>query len=437
MTRVEHQPSTRRAFVGLGGAAFIKPSLPAKSASRIVGANDRINVGVIGAGMMGTAHLRALMRNGLADNFQLLGTSEIYKKYSERAKLLTGLDTRQMHHDYRDLLDRKDIDCVFIASPDHWHAQMALDAMVAGKDVYLEPPLGLNLPQADEIYRAVRQFSRVLQLGSQWVSHPRFGRARDIVQSGGIGELLWAQGSLSRNSRYGDSNSFIDMAATAKDVDWPRWLGNAPQQPFSGERYFRWRKYWEYSSGLATDLVSQTLTPLLFVVGQMYPLRVMSSGGIFAFKDRESPDTYSSVIEYPKFIVNLAASVANASAGRAMPEAIHGRGGSILIEPDRLTWIREPQQRVETFEFKVNTAELFRSHARDFFAAMRARRFPAASIELAHQAMVPLDLGISSYRTGEVRNFDPATRTLVWRGTGRPSYEGTGQNYPGERPVEP
>ena len=434
---MEHLPSTRRAFVGLGGAGFIRPSLPTRSATRAIGANDRINVGVIGAGMMGTAHLRALMANAKADNFELRGASEIYKKHSDRAKALTGLETRQMHHDYRDLIDRKDIDCVFIATPDHWHGQMALDAMAAGKDVYLEPPLALNLPQSDELYRAARQFGRVVQLGCQGISHPRYSKARDIVQGGGIGELLWAQGCLSRTSRNGDGNQYIDMAATAQAVDWPRWLGDAPRRPFSGERFFRWRKYWEYSNGLISELVAHSLAPLLFVVGQMYPVRVMSSGGIFTFQDRESPDIYSSLIEYPKFVINLAASMANGAAGRSMPQAIHGRSGSIIIEAEQLTWIREPQQSKETFQFKMNAAEILRAHAKDFFASMRERRFPAASIELAHQAMVPLDLGVSAYRTGDVRNFDPLKRTLIWRGAGRTSYEGTGTNFAGERPVEP
>jgi predicted dehydrogenase len=179
-------------------------SLTAASYSRVLGANDRINAGVIGTGNLGMRHLRIYMKPLLAEGkVTIAGVSDIYTGAKRRAQEQTRLESRYVHHDYRDLLARKDIDAVYIVTPEHWHHRMALDALDAGKDVYLEKPMTYTIPQAKEVATAVRKTGRVLQVGSQWGSDPLYHHARSVIERGWIGKVLWAQSTYSMNSVHG------------------------------------------------------------------------------------------------------------------------------------------------------------------------------------------------------------------------------------------
>jgi predicted dehydrogenase len=438
---VKQPGTTRRSFLtatALVGAAanakIVKPSLPARSAARIIGSNDRINVGIIGVGGMGTGHLRAFVQQSEQDkDIQVVAVSDIYKRRKDRAQDIAHLNEKDVHHDYRELLARNDVDAVLIATPDHWHAQMAVDAMAAGKDVYLQKPMTLTIDEARDVAESAGKYSRVLQIGSQYLSDPRYHKAKELIAAGEIGELLWAQITYSRNSITGEWNYRIEPEGTPETIDWPRWLGPARKRPFSAERYFRWRKYWDYSGGIATDLFYHMLGPILFAMGPQFPVRVTGSGGIYVQKDREVPDTYATVIEYPQFFINISASMANAAANKFFPQAIYGHKGtitfernSVIVYPENLTREKEPPSPKS---YPVPPFNMNRAHTDNFFSSVRSRQQPVLGPQLGYQIMTAIKLGVDSYREGRVKFFDPVTQRVTGKVPPRPAYEGDGKNH--------
>lgn len=385
---------------------------------------------------MGGGHLRALTAQSKdpKGGIRVIGVCDIYTRRKERARQVAGLDQKAVYHDYHELLQRKELDAVFIATPDHWHAPIALDAMAAGKDVYLQKPMTLTIDEARQIAESVKRLGRVLQVGSQHLSDPRHHLARKIIEQGEIGDLLWAQGTYSRNSQFGEWNYHIDDEGTAQNIDWPRWLGKAPKRPFSAERYFRWRKYWDYSGGIATDLFYHKLGPLLYAMGPQFPTRVTGSGGIYVQKDREVPDTYATIIEYPKFYVNMSSSMANAAPGKYFPETIYGhkatiafQGNGIQVLPESVTrGARQPKLEPRTYE--TPKVDIGRAHTDNFFACMRSRSQPVLNAELGYQIMTAIKLGVDSYREGKVKFFDPKTQRVVNKPEARAGFEGNGKN---------
>lgn len=444
--------ATRRMFLyGAGSGALMaakpaakapKPSVPARSAARVIGANDRINVGHIGVGGMGTSHLRAFVQQSEQNkDIQVAAVCDVYTMRKERAQKLAKLESKDVYHDYRELLARRDIDAVVIATPDHWHGQMALDAVTAGKDVYLQKPMTYTIEEARAVTEAAEKHGRIIQVGSQGVSDPKNVLARKVVESGEIGELLWATATASRNSLIGEWNYYrIEKEATPETVDWNRWLGTAPKRPFSPERYFRWRKYWDYSGGIATDLFYHSLGPVLFAMGPQFPVAVTGSGGIYVQKDRDVPDTYCSIIEYPQFFINLSGSMCNAAGGKYFPRVIYGHKGTITYEgnnvvvyPEILEGPRGRPARAADRAPKVYEAppvsNAHRLHTDNFFECMRTRKQPNLNAMLGYQIMVAIKLGVDSYREGKVKFFDPKTQRVTDKPLVRPSYEGEGKNY--------
>lgn len=420
--------TTRRTF--LAAAAVLRPAMAAKPASRIIGANDRINLGFIAVGGRNFGHLRwAQATSEEKQTVQVVAVSDVFKKRAERARTTAKLTDSAVFPEYRDLLARNDIDGVFIGSPDHWHAQMAIDAMAAGKDVYLEKPMTLTIPEAKAVRDAAHKHGRVIQVGSQHLSDLRYHKAKELIDAGEIGELLWAQGTYSRNSTRGEWNYTIDPEGTPETIDWKRWLGSASKRPFSPERYFRWRKYWDYSGGIATDLFYHKLCPLAYVMTAGLPTRVTGSGGIYVQKDREVPDTYATVIEYPNFYINLSSSMANAAAGKYFPEVIYGHKGTIAFEQNRVAVY--PEERVAKGEpkfFAVDRGDTGAVHRQNFLDCMRTRKQPTFHGDLGYEVMVAIKLGVDAYRDGKTRFWDPKADREIAAAPKRPAYEGNGQN---------
>ncbi len=457
MTDTSH--STRRAFLsrstaavtGLASAATAAGKLPgaaarsARSNTRVLGANDRINLGVIGIGSIGTAHLRTLMPQAEETNdLQVVAASDLYTKRKELARSIAQLTEQQIHHDYREMLARPDVDAVLIATPDHWHGQMALDAIAAGKDVYLQKPMTYTIEEARKIAEAAKASGRIVQVGVQGTSDPRFRIAKEIILAGEIGEPVAAQGNASRNSINGEWNWRVEPEGTPETIDWKRWLGTAPKRRFSAERFFRWRKYWDYSGGIATDLFYHSLSPLMQTLGPQFPTRVTAAGGIYVQKDREVPDTYMTLIEYPSFTIDLAGCMANSSMGRLHSEVIYGykgtitfRRGQVVLTPESV--FLNPQERsagtppVKTFDvpprkqYAVDIGNC-RAHTENFFECMRSRKQPNLDAETGYMVMVAIRLGVDAYRQGAAKLFDPGTQKVIGKPPARPQWEGGGTN---------
>ena len=451
--------STRRDFIRnsslaatLGSAAVasaesqaVKPGVTARSASRVIGANDRINVSLIGVGSIGTAHLRTLMPQVEEDkDIQMVAVSEIYTQRKERARTITKLGEKDIHHNYGDMLARNDVDVVMIATPDHWHGRMALDALAAGKDVYLQKPMTYTVEEARQIAAAAKKFNRIVQVGVQGTSDPRYKIAKEAIDAGEVGELLMAQANSARNSLLGEWNWSVEPEGTPQTIDWKRFLGPAPQRAFSPDRYFRWRKYWDYSGGIATDLFYHSLSPLVKVMGPQFPTRVSASGGIYVHKDREVPDTYATLIEYPSFCIDLSGSMANSAIGRHHSTVIYGHKGTITFDRGQVVVTPEIFPELRRRNQKPPQAKLIpvpapkkwavdigscRIHTENFFACVRSRQAPNLDAETGYMVMTAIRLGVDAYREGKPKLFDAKLQKVVDKLPARQMYEGDGKNH--------
>jgi len=428
--------TTRRDFirqVGVGAAAATGAiaagapvgaatrQAPSMAKGRVIGANDRINVGFVGCGGRMNAHIRRVMeRNKERGDVQAVAVNDIWDKRKQRAREATGVDERSVYHDYRDVCVRPDVDVVVIASPDHWHYAQAMEALRNGKDVYLEKPMTYTVDEAKEIADAVKASGRVLQVGSQYASMDHFWKARKAIKDGLLGEVVWASGGFGRNkNQRGEWNYAIDPEANEKTLDWKAFLGSAPKRPFDPERYFRWRKYWDYSGGIATDLFYHSVSPLLVAIGGEFPLRVTSSGGIYMQKDREVPDTFFMNVDYPAWTMQLACSVAS---GVGAPLVIHGSQATLFVGQNSENLINTQMDLVPDQEYrdefvkktgvevmKIDAQPVPRGahpHMDNFLECVRSRQEPNLPASLGYQAMAAIGMGVQAYRQHEVLYFD-------------------------------
>jgi predicted dehydrogenase len=226
--------------------------------------------------------------------------ADCYDGRLTHAKELWGSDVFTTR-DYREILARKDVDAVIIATPDHWHKQAAVDAMHAGKDVYLEKPMIHLYSDGPEIIEAARATNRIIQVGSQRVSNVLYAKARDLLASGAIGKLNMVAARWDRNSSIGAWNYSVPLDASTETCDWPRFLGTAPKIPFSGERFFQWRKWKDYGSGVAGDLFVHLFSGTHFITGSHGPTRALATGAIRFWKDgRDANDVLLGLLDYPE-----------------------------------------------------------------------------------------------------------------------------------------
>jgi len=427
----ERDATTRREFIRQVGAAAAagamastgeRPAAQTMAAKgRVIGANDRINVGFIGCGGRMNTHIRRVMeRNKERGDVQAVAVNDIWDKRTQRAREATGVDERSVYHDYREICARPDVDVVVIASPDHWHHPQAMEALRQGKDVYLEKPMTYTVDEAREIADAVKATGRVLQVGSQYTSMDHFWKAKKAIADGLIGEVMWASGGFGRNrNQRGEWNYAIDPEATEKTLDWKQFIGSAPKRAFDPERYFRWRKYWDYSGGIATDLFYHTVSPLLLTIGGEFPLRVTSSGGIYKQKDREVPDTFFMNVDYPSWTMQLACSV---GSGVGAPLVVHGSQATIFlaqnsesltntqieIVPDQ-EYRQEFTKKTGKDALKIDVQPAPRGghpHMDNFLECVRSRQEPNLPARLGYQAMAAIGMGVQAYRQSEVLFFD-------------------------------
>ena len=303
--------SSRRDFLKTTTLAASALTLSRSARGAVLGANDRIHFGVIGCGGMGTGHLNSLVKRGEADNIKVLAVSDVYQRRLTRAK---GICQGEGFMDYRKLLERKDIDAVLIATPDHWHSKISMDAMEAGKHVYVEKPMTHTVEQAIELRKAVKRTGKILQVGPNGTANDSYWQAHEAIQAGRIGKVTWAHASYNRNARICLFNEHQKIDPTAGPdkagedfIDWNMWLGHewglAPKIPWNPEHFFRFRKYWPYNGGVATDLLYHKLAPMLIAIAGAngeYPLRINANGGLYIEKDgRDIPDTFLMTADYP------------------------------------------------------------------------------------------------------------------------------------------
>jgi predicted dehydrogenase len=422
------------AALGPVRAAFAKAS--SKSSGRVLGSNDRINIGVIGVGGRGSGDAASFAKIGADNNScQVIAVADCYQKRinqnKERLKIQDG------YLDYREIINRKDIDAVVIATPDHWHARIALEAMDHGKDVYLEKPMCHTIDEARQLVATVKETGRVLQVGSQTTSADQWWKAKKAIADGMIGKMIMSQGSYHRNSVEGEWNYHIDEAAgpDAKGedfIDWKMWLGQAPKRSYDADRFFRFRKFWDYSGGIATDLFYHVVAPLNICWDKpQFPSKVSAGGGIYIFKDtREVPDTFHLIADYAEgHSLVLSSSMANS---QHIPGLIRGHDGTVIMVENGMfesradNIILRPETRrvrengqvskklinadykfgMDEQKIPVEQTDMMTAHINNFLSCMRSRQKPHLDVETGACAQVAISMAVDSYRQGKVLYFD-------------------------------
>ncbi|HWQ56027.1 MAG TPA: Gfo/Idh/MocA family oxidoreductase [Bryobacteraceae bacterium] len=398
----------RRMF--LGGAAGL---LAARSHARAQGANERLRIGVIGCGGMATGHMRTLVRNKEAQNIEIVAVCDVYDKRLQKAVEITG---GKPYKDYRSLLAVKDIDYVLIASPEHWHFQMALDAIDAGKHVYVEKPMTHTSEESKKLIAKLKGTKLKLQVGVQGTSDDSYITARDYVKKGVLGDVVIAQIDYSRN--YKDDFWLYPVDADARpgeNLDWKAWLGSAPKRAWDPERYFRWRRYWDYSGGIATDLFVHRVTRIIKALDLGFPERAVGSGGKFHFKQSiaEIPDTFNIMLEYPGGPnVLLVSSMANDT-----PVDHVLRGHKATLKFTRTGFTITPQQEyakdMQEITFQKKGREDVGLHHANLQSAIRRNEPLNCDAELGYRAVVACEMGVASFRRRKYASWDKAKEKIV------------------------
>lgn len=392
--------------------------------ARLRGANDRLHIGHIGPhwGGQGGAHARNLVKNKEKWNVEYVAIADIYSLHRAETAQKLGLTESQSFVDYRVMLEKaKDIDVMFITTPEHWHGEQAIASLEHGKDLYIEKPLCKGVEEALKVREVALRTKRVVQVGSQGTSDPTYHRIAEIVNSGKYGPVVWAQGSYCRNSKDGEWNYYnLDAEATPENTNWAMF--EAPcknKHAFDKQRFFRWRKFWDYSAGIQGDLLPHVLHPFMLAVGKPeWPRRVVSLGDLLIQKDREIPDTVHMIIEYPSgYTVVLSGSTVNnvgytptIRTNKATIEFAMFGGGGIHVKPehDYADEVDEINEHVE------GAGEDIEMHEDNFFQCVRDHtKTPNCNIDLATKVQVALGMGEIAFREQREVKFDVEKLKLV------------------------
>jgi predicted dehydrogenase len=320
--------TTRRDFLQRGAAgAIVYKLVGARPQLKAASKNDQIGLGFIGVGIRGTFLLQGFQA---ISGVRPIIAADVYDGHHTNAKEITKgaiVTTRE----YRDVLSRKDVDAVVIATPDHWHHRMTLEALNAGKHVYVEKPMTWNIEQGQEVVAAVQKSGKLLMVGSGAKTAALTTKAREIVKSGVLGKVNMVRMLNHRNNAEGAWVYAIPPDASPQTVDWERFLGSAPKRAYDPKIFFRWRCWWEYSGGVATDLFVHELSQLHEIMDVAAPSSVVSQGGIYRWDDgRTVPDVMNSVYQYdPGFLADIYVNLGNSHAMHGT--VIMGSQGTLVL----------------------------------------------------------------------------------------------------------
>ncbi len=421
--------------------------LEADPMPRPAGPSDRVNVGFIGIGIRGGYLMEQTKKTGQAN---LVAACDCYQGYLDRAKERTGGKIDTVFAQYKKLLERKDLDAVIIATPDHWHVPLVLEALDAGKDVYIEKPLTKVIEEGPKVMEAAKRSKQIVQVGSQWISGTQNQKARELVAAGKLGQITKIAVAYNRNNSSGAWNYPIPPdLKNGVNFNWDAWLGPAPQRPFDAERVFRFRKYWDYSGGIATDLFVHLINSIHFIMDVKMPASVVATGGILRWKDgREVPDTLDALMEYPEgFFVAMGCTMNNAS-GQTQGFQFLGTEGTLnLALGGDMSFLAEdhkegypvdqlPLQLQDEFmsvgtrrqekDITLRPARTFEAgttyhnegpdpavlHLSNFLDCVRSRKQPIEGPEMGHRSAATGHMVNLAYRSGKKVHWDSTTGTV-------------------------
>jgi predicted dehydrogenase len=434
----------RREFLknGLTAAAATGPFL-----SRALGASDEVRIGQIGLGTRGAYELEICQRTKGA---KVLAVADVYRPLVDKYVAAAG-NAFTGYQDFRRILDRKDIDAVFVSTPDHWHAPITIMACQAGKDVFCEKPLSHTLHEGQMMVKAARKYNRVVQTGSQQRSAIHFQKVVDLIHQGHIGKI-------SAIECWNEENDAPEGAGNPPDtdppqgLDWDMYLGSAPKVPYNRSRYiWHYRWFWDYSGGMMTDWGAHHMDIIQWAMQVDGPLSATAAGGRFCLKDNcQTPDTLMTLFEYPGFVVRYSVRMGNSRRLENRPNgvAFYGADGTLIV--DRGSWEIVPENaprfpndydRVEAWLKGGNVAwpvgfdrtakvtpkprcqamgetglhidpACQEAHIQNFLDCVRSRERPVADVETGYRSISACHAGVIAYRLGRKVKWDVQAQTF-------------------------
>ena len=411
-----------------------------------VAANDHIQIALIGAGGQGQFDTKTALQ---VPGVKLVAVADCYDGRLAHSKELWG-DDLFTTRDYGQVLERKDIDAIIIGTPDHWHKQVAVDAMKAGKDVYCEKPMIHLYADGPQMIEAASANKRILQVGSQRVSSVVYAKAKELLASGAIGQLNMVTARWDRNSSIGAWNYTVPLDASTETCDWPKFLGTAPQIPYNAEQFFQWRKWKAYGSGVAGDLFVHLFSGTHFITGAHGPTRAMATGGLRFWKDgRDVPDVMLGLFDYPQGF-NLSLRVNFVDGGEESEGLIFtGSEGTMEIAGNSVIVSRTPLEKAPGYMIGTFTEAMQKKileeywqkyprthptgapklgyekyvaakgysdsydHFKNFFASVRSRQPVVEDAVFGYRAAGAALLSNLSYDRGAVVHWDPEAMKLL------------------------
>jgi predicted dehydrogenase len=398
MNRMSEMPLARRNF--LRGAS----ALTALSYARVKGANDRVQLGLIGCGDRG----RYDMGNFQKANVDVVALCDIYAAQIQQAR--EKAPNARDFSDHRALLDLKEVDVALIATPDHWHAQIAIDALSAGKDVYIEKPLTRTIEEGPRIVKAARVHERICQVGMQQRSGQHYLQAkREYFDTGKLGKITlartWWHGNGYHLRRAPDS-----LATKPADLDWAHFLGPLKWRDYDPQQYFNWRAYLDFGGGQVTDLFTHWIDVVHMFMGQEVPISASAAGGVYKYKDgRTAPDTINVLLEYPtEFTATFEATLVPGINGAAVE--ICGTDGRLWIDRGRYEFhpVGRNAQVVTVRAF----SNIDQDHVNNFLDCVRSRQRPNGDVLIGHRSAQASHLGNIAYMQKRRIDFDPVREEI-------------------------
>lgn len=418
----------RRSFLRGAAAAGAAgaPALGRGSANRTIG------IAVIGVGLRGKYLLEWAQK---VPDTEVRIICDLYQGNIAKALKLCRNPKVRVERAWEKAVADPDVDAVIIATPDFWHAPMTIAAAQAGKDIYVEKGWCIRLSEAKQMRAAVKENRVVMQLGHHYRGYPSFHKARELFQAGKLGKLplvriFYDQGLPYPTWKFYGSdfwNTRMPADARPENIDWERFIANAPRRPFSAERFFTWRCYWDYGTGLAGDCMSHQWDGVNMIVEMGIPETAVTHGATYCWEDdRDVPDQWHVVLDYPKrkLAVVFGSAVHNGRAGRF--NQLLGREATLevgdnhcrLYEADWKPGYAEKRAKapggVVPPEYEMAPGELkVTSHMEDFIECIRTRRLPRCHVDRAFEEAVAILMSVEAYRKQRMVRWDPAAEEIV------------------------
>jgi predicted dehydrogenase len=401
--------------------------------------SERVRFGIIGVGMQGNGLLSTAIS---LPGVECVAAADLYDGRHTLAKEIAGPKITTTRH-YKELLDNKEIDCIIAAVPDHWHKQIFVDAVSAGKDIYLEKPMSHSAADGIEMVAAAKKTNRIVQIGSQRISSVLCNKAKEMLAQGVVGDLNLIEGSLGRNDPNGAWVYPLPTDLSPETLDWDTWQGTVPKRPFDGKIFARWRCWKEYGTGVAGDLLVHLVSGMNYMIGwNEPPSHAMSFGGILRFPDgRNMPDVQATIYEYGKIPVYL-----RLNLGCETPEMYRFQGSKGILEVTEFGMSYYPQSGEdtapsyyaysfpremrdayfkkwheehdpapgkeplsETYNYKGDDWDDLRPHLWNYFQAVRSRKPLPEDAVFGSNAALACHMANESYFRGKAVTWDAAS----------------------------